>query len=372
MLFRRPMRIGPNSPKAQVLKLERRLDALGYNPGRVDGKWDQDTFDAQAKWRSIHPNLTVDQAYGRIDHTAYRARVKKTKPRVRLDALTAEQAKGGGLSVGAKGRAVTNVQVRLQRAGYAYTGKKGEYGEGTRAMVEQFQRKNGLEPTGVVDSRTWSKLSRANLYAKDASSPGQTVGEKDAQVLKTERMLRAQGFEVGKVDGLYDKATAKAVRRFQKQQLIKGEGGKVGDKTLRALKIEDKLRGNKKLQLVRDFALMAKRRGLPPELPIMTALVESGFKNVNFGDRDSLGMFQQRAAWGPASVRLNPIKSARLFFEGGRGGQPGAEDYKSRFAGKGSSAYGAWCQAVQVSAFPDRYQQMLGEARRLLHAAGIR
>jgi len=366
------MRIGPNSSKAQILKYERRLEALGYNPGAVDGKWDQDTFEAQKKWKAVHPKLTVDQAYNRIDHGAYRARLKKTKPRVRLDKLTTEQTRGAGLGLGATGRSVSNIQNRLKNAGYAYTGKDGTYGEGTQAMVEQFQRKNGLEPTGVVDERTWAKLSKANLYAKDASSPAQTIGEKDAAVLKTERMLKRQGFKVGKVDGLYDKNTARGVRRFQKQQLIKGETGKVGDKTLRALKIEDKLRGNKKLQLVRDFALMAKRRGLPPELAIMTALVESNFKNVNFGDRDSLGMFQQRAAWGPRSVRLDPIKSARMFFEGGRAGQPGAEDFKRRFAGRGASAYGEWCQAVQVSAFPGRYQERLGEARRLLRAAGIR
>ncbi len=362
------MRIG--STGKAVLKLERQLETLGAAPGKVDGVFDRDTFDAVQRWKRSHPKLKVDDAIKKLSHAAYRARVKPTKERRRLDAATATAARQG-ITPGATGRPVVNIQARLERAGYGFTGKRGVYNEFTRAMVEQFQRKNGLPPSGTVDERTWNKLSKANLYAKNATSPAQRIGEKDRQVLETERMLKRQGFKVGRVDGLYDKNTARAVRRFQRRQLIKKEPG-VGKKTLRALRIEDKLRGNKKLELVRDFALMAKRRGLPPELPIITALVESNFRNVNFGDRDSLGMFQQRAAWGPRSVRLNPIKSARMFFDGGRGGQRGAVDFKHHFKGRGPSAYGAWAQAVQVSAFPDRYQQRMGEARRLLRAAGIR
>ena len=106
-------------------------------------------------------------------------------------------------------------------------------------------------------------------------------------------------------------------------------------------------------------------------VPIMTALVESNFSNPSGGDRDSVGMFQQRAPWGPYSVRHDPRKSVKLFINGGRGGQPGALDYKSRYIHRGSAGYGDWCQAVQVSAFPDRYQQRLGEARRLLRLAGV-
>ena len=30
----------------------------------------------------------------------------------------------------------------------------------------------------------------------------------------------------------------------------------------------------------------AEKRGLPPQLPIMASLVESGMKNLNFGDAD--------------------------------------------------------------------------------------
>jgi NlpC/P60 family len=38
----------------------------------------------------------------------------------------------------------------------------------------------------------------------------------------------------------------------------------------------------------------AMRAGLPPELPVMAALTESGLRNVPYGDRDSVGFFQMR------------------------------------------------------------------------------
>ena len=40
----------------------------------------------------------------------------------------------------------------------------------------------------------------------------------------------------------------------------------------------------------------AQRAGLPRELPVMAALVESGLKNDHYGDRDSLGFFQMRTS----------------------------------------------------------------------------
>ncbi len=51
-------------------------------------------------------------------------------------------------------------------------------------------------------------------------------------------------------------------------------------------------------------------------IAIATALQESGLHNVNHGDAagpDSLGLFQQRASWGAAAVRLDPAGASKLF-----------------------------------------------------------
>ena len=47
-------------------------------------------------------------------------------------------------------------------------------------------------------------------------------------------------------------------------------------------------------QLAKWLAEQASSAGLPPELPVMAALVESGVKNLNYGDADSVGFFQMR------------------------------------------------------------------------------
>jgi cell wall-associated NlpC family hydrolase len=46
---------------------------------------------------------------------------------------------------------------------------------------------------------------------------------------------------------------------------------------------------------------------------VATALQESGLRNVGYGDRYSLGLFQQRASWGPTGVRLDPVAATMLF-----------------------------------------------------------
>ena len=47
-------------------------------------------------------------------------------------------------------------------------------------------------------------------------------------------------------------------------------------------------------QLAAWMGREAEKRGLPKELPVMASLVESGVKNLNFGDADSVGFFQMR------------------------------------------------------------------------------
>jgi hypothetical protein len=76
-------------------------------------------------------------------------------------------------------------------------------------------------------------------------------------------------------------------------------------------------------------------------------------------DHDSTGLFQQRQAWGPLSSTMDPALSAQLFFLGGQGGQRGLTDFDYN---SDSRTPGGWAQAVQVSAFPDRYDARYDDA----------
>lgn len=391
--LKQPLNLGDRGKAA--LQVERDLAKLGFAPGKVDGTYDAETAKAVEAFKAAHSDR-FDAANGRLgthglrvvnseidslSHGAYHARVKPSREHQRLDALTAESCKQArvdeatgealhGVKLGDQGRAVLNIKRHLAAAGFE-PGAGSAFDARTEAMVRQFQKKAGLPETGRVGAGTWKQLSKSFLYAKGAASPSQTVGEKSGAVKGTEKLLRDLGYKSVAADGVYDRATASAVRRFEKANDLKADG-KLSEHDLKVLKAEAKVDDNARLKLVRDIAQMAKHYGVPAEIPLMTALVESNFKNVHYGDRDSLGMFQQRDAWGPASVRLNPLKSARMFLLGGQGGQPGAVDYIRRYRSLGQAAYGRWCQAVQVSAFPDRYQTRLHEARELLRAAGIK
>lgn len=84
---------------------------------------------------------------------------------------------------------------------------------------------------------------------------------------------------------------------------------------------------------------------------IMTAMQESTLRNLNYGDRDSLGLFQQRAGWASAAERTVPASAATMFYTGGHAGQRGL------FAVPGWRTMPLWAaaQSVQVSAFPTAY-----------------
>jgi cell wall-associated NlpC family hydrolase len=59
-------------------------------------------------------------------------------------------------------------------------------------------------------------------------------------------------------------------------------------------------------------------RALPAQaavIAVATALQESNLRNLDHGDRDSLGLFQQRTSWAPASTRTDPVASTGLFLD---------------------------------------------------------
>jgi hypothetical protein len=97
------------------------------------------------------------------------------------------------------------------------------------------------------------------------------------------------------------------------------------------------------------------------QIALITAMQESTLRNLNFGDRDSLGLFQQRGAWGSARDRTTPAVAARMFLLGGQGGQPGLKSFPWRTMGLAEAA-----QAVQVSAFPGAYGKWIGDAAAMI------
>jgi cell wall-associated NlpC family hydrolase len=79
----------------------------------------------------------------------------------------------------------------------------------------------------------------------------------------------------------------------------------------------------------------------------------------------SVGLFQQQDNWGPVEQRMDPAMAARAFYAGVPGGPGGL----LQVPGWQSMPPGVAAQAVQASAFPDRYQGWMPAAQAVLGAA---
>ncbi|WP_315098037.1 hypothetical protein [uncultured Cellulomonas sp.] len=99
------------------------------------------------------------------------------------------------------------------------------------------------------------------------------------------------------------------------------------------------------------------QRGLPARavtIALATALQESRLVNVAYGDRDSLGLFQQRPSqgWGTAEQVQDPVYATGKFYDG-----------LVTVAGYENLPVTEAAQAVQRSGFPDAYAQHETRAR---------
>jgi len=95
---------------------------------------------------------------------------------------------------------------------------------------------------------------------------------------------------------------------------------------------------------------------------LATAMQESNLHALPYGDRDSIGLFQQRTGWGLYGERINPVSSARMFYLGGHAGHPGLMSVPGWEHLPVTQA----AQAVQQSAYPHAYARWEPLARHLV------
>jgi hypothetical protein len=107
------------------------------------------------------------------------------------------------------------------------------------------------------------------------------------------------------------------------------------------------------------IAAIGVRRGLPARavsIALATAYQESKIRNLSHGDRDSLGLFQQRPSqgWGTIQQVQDPYHSINAFYDA----LAKIKDYKSMRITEAA-------QKVQRSGFPEAYEAHAPDARTL-------
>ena len=92
-------------------------------------------------------------------------------------------------------------------------------------------------------------------------------------------------------------------------------------------------------------------------IALATAMQESGIRNLSYGDRDSVGLFQQRpsAHWGTVAQIMNPEYAARAFFGGKTSPTFGVARGLLDIRDWSSKSLTEAAQAVQISAYPNAY-----------------
>ena len=92
-------------------------------------------------------------------------------------------------------------------------------------------------------------------------------------------------------------------------------------------------------------------------IALATAMQESSLRNLDWGDRDSVGLFQQRpsSGWGSVEQLTTPSHAARLFYGGPSNPNSGYTRGLLDIAGWESLPLTVAAQAVQISAYPDAY-----------------
>ena len=110
------------------------------------------------------------------------------------------------------------------------------------------------------------------------------------------------------------------------------------------------------------IARVGRDRGLPERavvIALATAQQESRLRNLDYGDRDSLGLFQQRpsSGWGTAEQVQDPVYAAGKFY-----------DHLVGIPGWNTGRLTVVADAVQRSAFPEAYGQWEEMAQKLAAA----
>ncbi len=221
-----------------VRALQKRLKALGYYSGTVDGDYGSGTVEAVKAFQRAN-GLTVDGKAGtRTLNAIYNDGASSSSS---SSSSSSNSSSGSSSSTeyttlqeGDESSSVKKLQQALKKLGF-YTGSvDGKYGSGTTDAVRDFQKANNLTVDGKAGNATQQLLYSSNA---NSATTYATIREYDegTAVKNLQSALSQLGYYDGKIDGIYGETTKDAVRAFQINNNLSTVDGVAGNKTLQKL-----------------------------------------------------------------------------------------------------------------------------------------
>ena len=141
---------------------------------------------------------------------------------------------------GDRSNQVTDVQSRLRALGYGIDDEAGSFGPATTAAVRAFQQDRSILVDGIVGPHTWSQIVEASWSLGDRDLYLKHPPMRGDDVTALQSRLNALGFDSGKEDGIFGVATDRAVRAFQREYGVAGDGifGLVSHSALMGLRVD--------------------------------------------------------------------------------------------------------------------------------------
>lgn len=227
--------------------------------------------------------------------------------------------------------------------------------------------KAGITPLSVTNNSPVPPSLIPNSGYKPLLQQAETFNV-DPVPVGDKSLYRGQYNVLSAVDGMGESALNKSnaelqaenARRARDNSLLSSQpsfGAEGGDFSFDGLDAEQSKYAN-------EIMRIGKSRGLNDDditIAIMTALAESGLRNLNYGDRDSVGLFQQRTSqgWGTIQQIMDHNYSINKF-------------YDAYMPARGGHA-NPWqvAQNVQRSAFADgsNYRAQYAKAQAIVRAA---
>ena len=215
---------------SDVLKLQKALLELGFNPNGTDGKFGRGTETAVKAYQAAR-GLEADGKAGTLTLTKLYAETDGQSATVTTPVTTNPNT----LKYGDSGSRVTEMQTALVKLGYNTNGVDGRFGAGTQRAVISFQKDNGLEADGLAGTKTLELLyKKADGTSSSSGSSGSGTssgltrtlrrGYTGDDVITVQQRLKELGYYTGSIDGVYGSGSIAAATAFQKNNGLKVDG----------------------------------------------------------------------------------------------------------------------------------------------------